>query len=145
MTIKRMDHVGVVVADLAAAIEFFRALGLELLGEVAMEGQVVDRLVGLDGVRTKFAFLRTPDGHGQLEVIQYLSPPMASGDAQAPANAAGLRHLSFAVEDIEAVVARLEARGATRVGELVQYENSWRLCYVRGPEGIIVELAERIG
>jgi catechol 2,3-dioxygenase-like lactoylglutathione lyase family enzyme len=106
---------------------------------------VVDRLVGLDGVRTRFAFLRTPDGHGQLEVIQYLSPPMASGDAQAPANAAGLRHLSFAVEGIEAIVARLEARGATRVGELVQYEDSWRLCYLRGPEGIIVELAERIG
>jgi catechol 2,3-dioxygenase-like lactoylglutathione lyase family enzyme len=139
-----MDHIGVVVDDLPAAKEFFLELGLELHGEMAMDDRVVDRLVGLDGVRTEFAFMRPPDGHGGLELIKFHSPPGQGGDGDAPANAPGLRHVAFVVEDIEAVVARLRARGAELVGGLERYE-PYRLCYVRGPEGIIVELAERIG
>src|SRR4051794_9524558 len=146
MTVQRMDHVGVVVRDLAAAVEFFVELGLELQGEHhGMEGRSVDRIVGLDGVRTDFAFMQTPDGNGQLELIKFHSPPSQGDDGQAPANALGIRHLTFAVEDIHTVLARLQARGAELVGELVNYEDSYWLCYVRGPEGVIVELAEKIG
>jgi catechol 2,3-dioxygenase-like lactoylglutathione lyase family enzyme len=140
-----MDHVGVVVDDLADAIEFFVELGLELQGEATGEGRLVDRIVGLDGVRTKFAFMKTPDGHGQLELIEFLAPTSPGGDRHAPANAPGLRHITFAVDDIHAAVARLQARGTELVGELVNYEDSYWLCYVRGPDGIIVELAEKIG
>ncbi len=143
--IQRMDHVGIVVDDLAAATEFFVRLGLEVRGEGQVEGEWVDRIVALDGVRVDFAFLETPDGHGSLELIAFRSPPAEGGSAAAPANARGIRHVAFAVEDIDAVVAGLRERGAELVGELVRYENSYRLCYVRGPEGIIVELAERIG
>ena len=145
MTVLRMDHVGVIVGDLAAAIEFFVELGLEVQDPMSVEGRLVDRIVGLDGVRNDVAFVRTPDGHGQLEVIQFHSPPMEEGDPRAPANTAGLRHITFAVDDIADVLARLQARGAELVGELVNYEDSYWLCYVRGPEGIIVELAEKIG
>jgi catechol 2,3-dioxygenase-like lactoylglutathione lyase family enzyme len=146
MTVQRMDHVGVVVDDLAAAVEFFVELGLELQGEQhGMEGRSVDRIVGLDGVRTDFAFMQTPDGNGRLEVIKFHSPSIQGDDGHAPPNAPGIRHLTFAVEDIHAVLARLQARGAELVGELVNYEDSYWLCYVRGPEGIIVELAEKIG
>ena len=146
MTLLRMDHVGIIVDDLPAAIEFFVALGLELEGEMTMEGKpVVDRLLALDGVSTEFAFLRTPDGHGALEVIKFVSPPAEDGAAGAPANALGLRHVTFAVDDIEATVARLEGLGAELLGEVVQYETSYKLCYLRGPEGIIVELAEKLG
>jgi catechol 2,3-dioxygenase-like lactoylglutathione lyase family enzyme len=145
MTIQRMDHVGVVVDDLAAAIEFFVALGLELGGHGMVEGPPVDRIVGLEGVRSEFAFVQTPDGHGRLELIKFHSPPLERGDAHAPSNTPGLRHITFAVDDIEAVLARLRARGAELVGELENYGNSYWLCYVRGPEGIIVELAEKIG
>jgi catechol 2,3-dioxygenase-like lactoylglutathione lyase family enzyme len=145
MTILRMDHVGIVVDDLAAAIEFFLELGLELEGEAAAQGRLVDRIIGLADVRTEFAFLRAPDGHGGIELIKFLSPPSGESDAGAPANAVGLRHITFAVDDIEDAVARLRARGAELVGELVRYEDSYWLCYVRGPEGIIVELAEKIG
>jgi catechol 2,3-dioxygenase-like lactoylglutathione lyase family enzyme len=145
MTILRMDHVGIVVDDLAAAIEFFLELGLELEGEAAAQGRLVDRIIGLAEVRTEFAFLRAPDGHGGIELIKFLSPPSGESDAGAPANAVGLRHITFAVDDIEDAVARLRARGAELVGELVRYEDSYWLCYVRGPEGIIVELAEKIG
>ena len=145
LTIQRMDHVGVVVDDLPAAIEFFVQLGLELDGEASVEGDLVDRMVGLEGVRTDFAFVQTPDGHGRLELIKFHSPPGQGVDGDAPANAPGIRHLTFAVEDIDAVVAGLRARGTELVGELVRYEDSYRLCYVRGPEGIIVELAEKIG
>jgi catechol 2,3-dioxygenase-like lactoylglutathione lyase family enzyme len=141
-----MDHVGIVVDDLAAATEFFVELGLEVKGEVyAMEGRSVDRLVGLDGVRTDFAFMQTPDGNGRLELIKFHSPSSQGDNPHEPANAQGIRHVTFAVEDIEAVLARLRARGAELVGELVNYENSYLLCYVRGPAGIIVELAEKIG
>ena len=146
MTIERMDHVGIVVDDLAAATEFFVELGLELQGEVTgMEGRSVDRIVGLDGVRTDFAFMRTPDGKGQLELIKFHSPSSPGGNGNAPANAPGIRHITFAVDDIHAAVNGLRARGAELVGELVNYEDSYRLCYVRGPEEIIIELAERIG
>jgi catechol 2,3-dioxygenase-like lactoylglutathione lyase family enzyme len=146
MTVQRMDHVGVVVDDLPAAIEFFVELGLELQGEQhGMEGRSVDRIVGLDDVRTDFAFMQTPDGNGRLEVIKFHSPSSEGDDGHAPPNAPGIRHLTFAVDDIHAVLARLQAGGAELVGELVNYEDSYWLCYVRGPEGIIVELAEKIG
>jgi catechol 2,3-dioxygenase-like lactoylglutathione lyase family enzyme len=145
MTIQRMDHVGIVVDDLPAATAFFVELGLELQGEWPAEGGWVDRIVGLEGVRTENAMLATPDGHGRLELSKFHSPPAPRGDRHAPANTPGIRHLTFAVDDIDAVVARLRARGAELVGEMERYEDSYRLCYVRGPEGIIVELAERIG
>jgi catechol 2,3-dioxygenase-like lactoylglutathione lyase family enzyme len=145
MTIRRMDHVGIVVADLAAAAEFFVELGLELQGEARVEGRWVDRVVGLDGVRAEIAMLQTPDGHGRLELAKFHTPSTEGGNRHAPANAPGIRHVTFAVEDIDAVVAGLRARGTELVGELERYEDSYRLCYVRGPEGIIVELAEQIG
>jgi catechol 2,3-dioxygenase-like lactoylglutathione lyase family enzyme len=145
MTIQRMDHVGIVVRDLAAAIEFFVELGLELQGEAQVEGGSVDRVVGLDGVRADIAMLQTPDGHSRIELARFESPPSPAGDPGAPANTPGIRHVTFAVTDIDAVVARLRARGAELVGDLERYGDSYRLCYVRGPEGIIVELAERIG
>ena len=136
-----MDHVGIVVDDLSEATEFFVALGLELQGEWSAEGRRIDRIVGLNEVRTDAAFLQTPDGHGQLELIKFRSPSYQGNNRHMPANAPGIRHLAFV---IDAVVAGLRARGVELVGELVRYEDSYRLCYVRGPEGIIVELAERI-
>jgi catechol 2,3-dioxygenase-like lactoylglutathione lyase family enzyme len=145
MTIHRMDHVGIVVDDLAAATAFFVELGLTLQGEGAVEGGWVDRVVGLEGVRAQIAMLETPDGHGRIELATFHAPPGPGGDRCAPANTPGLRHVSFAVDDIDAAVARLRAHGAELVGELERYEDRYRLCYVRGPEGIIVELAERIG
>ncbi len=145
MTIQRMEHVGIVVDDLPAAIEFFVELGLELLGEGSVEGRWVDRIVGLDGVRVEQAMVQTPDGNGRLELVKFHSPSTQGGDQDAPANTPGIRHIAFAVEDIDAVVAGLRSRGAELVGELVRYKDSYRLCYVRGPEGIIVELAEQIG
>jgi catechol 2,3-dioxygenase-like lactoylglutathione lyase family enzyme len=140
-----MDHVGIVVEDLAAATEFFVELGLVLEGEASVEGGLVDRVVGLEGVRSDIAMLQTPDGNGRIELSKFHSPPSQGGDREAPANAPGLRHVSFVVEDVDAVVAGLRARGTELVGELERYEDSYRLCYVRGPEGIIVELAERVG
>jgi catechol 2,3-dioxygenase-like lactoylglutathione lyase family enzyme len=140
-----MDHVGVVVDDLAAATEFFVELGLVLEGEGSVEGRWADRIVGLEGIRADLAMMQTPDGHGRLELVKFHSPPIQADDEHAPANARGLRHVSFAVDDIDAVVAGLQARGGELVGEVVRYENSYRLCYIRGPEGIIIELAEPIG
>lgn len=145
VTVLRMDHVGIVVEDLAAAKEFFATLGLELQGEAALGGDVVDRVVGLEGVRTDVAFMNTPDGHAQLELIKFNAPPAQGGDRHAPSNAVGIRHLTFAVDDIEATLAKLQALGAELVGELARYEDSYLLCYVRGPEGIIIELGEKIG
>jgi catechol 2,3-dioxygenase-like lactoylglutathione lyase family enzyme len=145
MTIQRMDHVGIVVDDLASATEFFVELGLELLGEWSVDGGWVDRVVGLDGVRAENAMLRTPDGNGRLELTQFHSPPAENGNRDAPMNTLGIRHITFAVDDLDAVVARLGAHGARLVGEVEQYENSYRLCYVRGPSGVIIELAEKIG
>lgn len=145
MTVQRLEHVGVVVEDLASAIEFFSELGLTLEGEAAVEGRWVDNVVGLEGVRADIAMMQTPDGHGRVELAKFHSPSGEGVEGQAPANAPGIRHISFAVDDIDAVVERLRARGTELVGELERYEDRYRLCYVRGPEGIIVELAERIG
>ncbi len=145
MTIQRMEHVGIVVDDLAAATAFFVELGLELQGGAQVEGGWVDRVVGLEGVRAEIAMLQTPDGHGRVELSKFHSPSTQGPSPDPPANAPGIRHLSFVVEDIDAVVAGLRARGAELVGELERYEDIYRLCYLRGPEGIIVELAERIG
>lgn len=140
-----MDNVGIVVDDLAAAIAFFVELGLELEGETTVEGRWVDRVVGLDAVRVDVAMMRTPDGHGRLELMKFHSPTAVSAEPKnAPANTLGIRRIMFAVDDIEDVLARLRAHGAELVGELAQYEDSYRLCYVRGPESIIVALAERL-
>lgn len=144
MTIQRLEHVGIVVDDLAAAVEFFVQLGLEPRGQGQVEGEWVGRIIALDNVKAELAMLRAPDG-GEIELVKFHSPPPPPGDPQAPSNAPGLRHLAFLVNDIETLVANLQARGTELMGELVQYENSYRLCYVRGPEGIIVELAEKIG
>lgn len=145
VAIERMDHVGIVVADLEAAIEFFLALGLELRGQASVEGGWVDRVVGLEGVRAEIAMLGTPDGHSRLELAKFHAPKHPHEGGHEQANAPGIRHISFAVDDIDAVVAGLRARGSELVGELERYKDSYRLCYVRGPEGIIVELAEEIG
>jgi catechol 2,3-dioxygenase-like lactoylglutathione lyase family enzyme len=145
MTIQRMDHVGIVVDDLAAATAFFLELGLELQGESPVQGGWVDRVVGLEGVRANIAMMETPDGHGRIELAKFHAPPGRAGERHAPANTPGIRHITFAVDDIDDVLARLQARGAELVGEVERYENIYRLCYIRGPEGIIVELAERIG
>ncbi|MBV9279302.1 MAG: VOC family protein [Chloroflexi bacterium] len=145
MTIQRMDHVSVVVDDLEDAIGYFVELGLELEGEAPIEGPSVDRLNGLDGVRVDIAMMRTPDGHGRLELTKFHTPAVSSTEPQnAPANTLGLRSVMFAVDDLDATVARLRARGAKLVGEVVQYGDSYRLCYVRGPAGIIVALAEQL-
>jgi catechol 2,3-dioxygenase-like lactoylglutathione lyase family enzyme len=137
-----MDNVGIVVDDLKAAIAFFVELGLELEGEATVEGQSVDRLVGLDGVRSDIAMLRTPDGHSRLELSKFHTPPATTAEPNAPVNTLGMGRIMFAVDDIEDVLARLQGHGAELVGEVVRYEDSYRLCYVRGPEGIIVALAE---
>jgi catechol 2,3-dioxygenase-like lactoylglutathione lyase family enzyme len=128
MTIKRMDNVGIVVDDLAAATAFFVELGLELEGEATVEGRWVDRTVGLDGVRSDIAMLRTPNGHGRLELSKFHTPPARNTDPNAPVNTLGIRRIMFAVDDIEDVLARLQAHGAELVGEVVQYEDMYRLC-----------------
>jgi catechol 2,3-dioxygenase-like lactoylglutathione lyase family enzyme len=145
MTIQRMEHVGIVVDDLAGATAFFVELGLEVQGEASVEGGWVDRVVGLEGVRAEVVMMETPDGHGRVELAKFHAPSSPAGDPDAPANVPGIRHLSFSVDDIDAAVAGLRARGAELVGEVERYRDIYRLCYVRGPEGIIVELAERIG
>jgi catechol 2,3-dioxygenase-like lactoylglutathione lyase family enzyme len=145
MTVQRMDHVGIVVDDLASATAFFVELGLKVQGESAVEGAWVDRVVGLEGVRAEIAMLETPDGHGRIELAKFHAPSGPDGDRHAPANTPGIRHVTFAVDDVDAVLARLRARGGELVGEVENYKDVYRLCYVRGPEGIIVELAERIG
>jgi catechol 2,3-dioxygenase-like lactoylglutathione lyase family enzyme len=145
MTIQRMEHVGVVVDDLAAATAFFAELGFKSLGEGQVEGDWVDRIVGLEGVQVEYAMVETPDGHGRLELIKFHSPSGPDGNRHAPANTPGLRHLAFVVDDLDAALSRLQGHGAELVGEVERYEDIFRLCYVRGPEGIIVELAEKIG
>ncbi len=145
MAIRRMDHVSVVVDDLPAAIAFFVALGMELEGEAPIEGPTVDRFAGLDGVRVDIAMMRTPDGLGRIELTKFHAPTAISAEpADAPANTLGLRSIMFAVDDIDAAIAGLRTHGAELVGEVAQYENSYRLCYVRGPAGIIVALAEQL-
>jgi catechol 2,3-dioxygenase-like lactoylglutathione lyase family enzyme len=145
MTIQRMDHVGVVVDDLEAAIAFFHALGMELEGKASVQGRWVDRVVGLDDVRVNVAMMRTPDEHGRLELTRFHTPAAVGAEPKnAPANTLGIRRIMFAVDDIEDALARLHAHGAELVGELEQYEDSYRLCYVRGPAGILVALAQQI-
>ena len=139
-----MDNVGIVVDDLKAATAFFVELGLELEGEATVEGRWVDRIVGLDGVRSDIAMLRTPDGHGRLELTKFHTPPATTAEPNAPVNTLGMGRIMFAVDDIEDVLAGLQAHAAELVGEVVQYEDKYRLCYVRGPEGIIVALAEQL-
>lgn len=143
MTIQRMDHVGIVVDDLPAAIAFFVELGLVLQGEQSVEGRWVDRVVGLQGVQAEIAMLQTPDGHGRVELAKFHAPSSQGGDRRAPANTPGIRHVTFEVDDIDAAIAGTRAHGAELVGEVERYRDIYRLCYLRGPEGIIVELAER--
>jgi catechol 2,3-dioxygenase-like lactoylglutathione lyase family enzyme len=146
MTIHRMDNVLIVVDDLEAAKSFFSELGLELEGETQVEGPSVDRLIGLDGVRATLALMRTPDGHGRIELDKFHTPDaIRFGPVDAPVNALGIRRIMFAVEDLDAVVGRVCAHGAELIGDVVQYEDTYRLAYVRGPEGIIVGLSEQIG
>jgi catechol 2,3-dioxygenase-like lactoylglutathione lyase family enzyme len=144
MTIKRMDNVAIVVDDLPAAIAFFVELGLELEGEATVEGSWADRVVGLEGLRSDIAMVRTPDGHGRLELTKYHTPAALGGNPNTPPNTLGLHRIMFAVDDIDDVLTRLQSKGAELIGEVVQYENSYRLCYIRGPEGIIVALAEQL-
>jgi catechol 2,3-dioxygenase-like lactoylglutathione lyase family enzyme len=145
MSLQRMDHVGVVVDDLEVATAFFAELGMELEGAAPVEGRWADRVSGLDGIRVDIAMMRTPDGHGRLELTKFRTPAAVSAEpANAPANTLGIRNVMFAVDDIDDVIARLRTHGAELVGEVAQYEDSYRLCYVRGPAGIIVALAEQI-
>jgi catechol 2,3-dioxygenase-like lactoylglutathione lyase family enzyme len=145
MAIQRMDTVGIVVDDLAAAIAFFVELGLELEGEAAAEGDWVDRLLGLDGVRVDIAVVRTPDGHGRVELSTFHTPVATGVAPRAPINTPGIPRLKFVVNAIDDVLDRLRAHGAELVGEVAQYEDRYRLCYIRGPEGIMVGLAEPLG
>jgi catechol 2,3-dioxygenase-like lactoylglutathione lyase family enzyme len=145
MAIQRMDNVLIVVDDLDAVIAFFVELGMELEGKGPVEGRWVERVIGIDDVRQDVAMLRTPDGHGRIELASFRTPKaIAAGPRDAPANTLGIRRVMFAVDDIEDVVARLRAHGAELVGELAQYEDVYRLCYVRGPEGIVVGLAQQL-
>jgi catechol 2,3-dioxygenase-like lactoylglutathione lyase family enzyme len=146
MTVQRMDNVLIVVDDLEAAKAFFVELGMELEGQTQVEGPWVDSTVGLDGVRADIAMLRSPDGHGRVELTKFHTPPAVRAEPEdAPTNALGIRRIMFAVDDIDDVVARLRSHGAELVGELAQYEDSYRLCFLRGPAGIIIGLAEQLG
>jgi catechol 2,3-dioxygenase-like lactoylglutathione lyase family enzyme len=145
MTIRRLDHVSVVVDDLADAIDFFTALGMTLVGEAPIEGPWVDRVNGIENIRVHIAMMRTPDGHGQLELTKFHNPELVELEpAIAPPNALGLRSVMFAVDSVDDTVARMLTRGGELIGEVVQYEDKYRLCYMRGPAGIIVSLAEEL-
>ena len=144
MTVQRLEHVGIVVDDLAAATAFFVALGLEVEGEVPVEGDLVDRINGLEGVRADIVILRTPVEGSKLELAKYRTPAFGGDGGVEPANAPGIRHILFQVDDIRESLASIEAHGGELVGELVNYEDIYWLCYVRGPAGVIVELAEKI-
>lgn len=145
MTVQRMDNVGIVVADLDAAVEFFRELGLELEGRAPVQGDWADSVTGLRGMQVEIAMLRTPDGHGRLELSRFLAPPVVADHRGAPVNALGYLRVMFTVQDIDDTLARLRRRGAQLVGEVAQYENLYRLCYVRGPEGVLIGLAQQLG
>jgi catechol 2,3-dioxygenase-like lactoylglutathione lyase family enzyme len=139
-----MDNVGIVVEDLEATIEFFRELGLELEGQGAVEGEWAGRVTGLGDQRVEIAMMRTPDGHGRLELSRFLAPRVVADHRNAPVNALGYLRVMFAVDDLDDTLARLRNRGAQLVGDVVQFENSYRLCYIRGPEGHLVGLAEEM-
>jgi catechol 2,3-dioxygenase-like lactoylglutathione lyase family enzyme len=146
MTVLRMDNVLVVVDDLQAAISFFLEIGLELEGQTTVEGPWIDRIVGFDGAKCDVAMMRSPDGHGRVELEKYHAPPAVRAEPEdAPLYALGLRRIMFAVDDLDEVLARLRANGAELIGEVVQFEASYKLCYVRGPEGIVVALAQQLG
>lgn len=145
MAVKRMDNVGIVVEDLDAAIEFFSELGLELEGRAPIEGAWADGVTGLRNMRVEIAMLRTPDGHGRVELSRFLAPPVAADHRNAPVNALGYLRVMFAVVDIDGTLARLRKHGAEVVGEVVRYKDAYRLCYIRGPEGLLIGLAEELG
>ena len=144
MAIKRMDNVGIVVDDLAATIEFFRELGLELEGRATIEGEWSGRVTGLDDQRVEVAMMRTPDGHSRLELSRFLAPPTVADHRDAPVNALGYLRVMFAVDDVDDTLERLRQRGAVLVGEVVQYKDVYRLCYIRGPEGHLIGLAQEL-
>lgn len=145
MTVKRMDNVGMVVEDLDAAVEFFTELGLELEGRTPIEGDWADGVTGLPGMRVEITMMRTPDGHSRLELSRFLAPPVVADHRDAPVNALGYLRVMFTVEDIDDTLARLSKRGAVVVGKVVQYQDAYRLCYVRGPEGILLGFAQQLG
>jgi catechol 2,3-dioxygenase-like lactoylglutathione lyase family enzyme len=145
VTVQRMDNVGVVVESLDAAISFFAELGLELEGQAMVEGEWAGRVTGLGDQRVEIAMMRTPDGHGRLELSRFLTPPVVADHRNAPVNALGYLRVMFAVDDIDDTLARLRKHGAQLVGEVVQYQDVYRLCYIRGPEGLLIGLAEQIG
>jgi catechol 2,3-dioxygenase-like lactoylglutathione lyase family enzyme len=146
MTIQRMDNVLIVVEDLETVRAFFAELGMELEGETTVEGPWVDAVVGLENVRADITMMRTPDGHGRVELSRFHTPPAVRAEMEnAPSNALGMRRIMFTVDNVDDVVARLRGHGAELVGEIAQYGDSYRLCFVRGPEGIIIGLAEQLG
>src|ERR1051325_5732192 len=146
MSLQRMDNVGVVVEDLPAAIAFFRELGLELEGQATVEGEWAGRVTGLGDQRVEIAMMRTPDGHSRLELSRFITPPVVADHRNAPVNALGYLRVMFAVKDIHETLARLRKHGAELVSsEAVQYEDSYRLCYIRGPEGLLIGLAQELG
>jgi len=145
MALQRMDNVGIVVDDLATTIEFFLELGLELEGEGLIEGEWAGRVTGLRDQRVEIAMMRTPDGYSRIELSRFLAPPVVADHRNAPVNALGYLRIMFAVDDIDDVLARLQRRGAQLVGEVVQYENAYRLCYIRGPERLLIGLAQEVG
>jgi catechol 2,3-dioxygenase-like lactoylglutathione lyase family enzyme len=145
LTVKRLDNVGIVVADIDTAIEFFTELGLELEGRAPVEGDWADGVTGLRDMRVEIAMMRTPDGHGRLELSRFLAPPVVADHRSAPVNALGYLRVMFAVENIDDTLARLDKHGAELVGEVAQYESMYRLCYIRGPEGILIGLAQELG
>ena len=145
MTVKRMDNVGIVVEDLDGAIEFFTELGLTLEGRMPIEGEWSGRVTGVRGQRVEMAMMRTPDGHSRIELSRFVAPEIASDHRMAPVNSLGYLRVMFTVEDLGDTVARLSKLGATVVDEVVNYEDIYRLCYIRGPEGILIGLAEQLG
>ena len=145
MTVKRMDNMGIVVESLDTAISFFAELGLELEGRGTIEGEWAGRVTGLRGQRVEVAMMRTPDGHGRLELSRFLTPPVVADHRNVPVNTLGYLRVMFTVEDIDDTLARLLQRGAQLVGEVVQYEDTYRLCYIRGPEGLLIGLAQELG
>jgi catechol 2,3-dioxygenase-like lactoylglutathione lyase family enzyme len=145
VAVQRMDNVGIVVDDLPAAIAFFRELGLELEGRAMIEGDWSGRVTGLRDQRVEIAMMRTPDGHSRLELSRFLAPPVVADHRNAPVNALGYLRVMFAVDDLDDTLARLRKHGAQLVGEVVRYEDVYRLCYIRGPEGLLIGLAEQIG